>query len=219
MKTKLGPFEEHEVKDYERRRYRGLDQRIVHARELKILTHYLKDIGLNKAFILDVPCGYGRFSKLLLDFDLSPVYSDISFHMVKYTLENSQRINSLQRRGLVADVKHGLPFKANSFSLLLCMRLFHHVHKEKDREDILSEFGRVSNKWIILSYYQLNLFHLIQRKLRRKFKKSPARIKMISREEFQKEAERAGLRVHKVIPLFKGLHSQHIVLLKGKKRP
>ena len=38
------PFAEHEVRDYERRRYRGLDQRLVHHREVRILQRIMRTI-------------------------------------------------------------------------------------------------------------------------------------------------------------------------------
>jgi hypothetical protein len=60
----------------------------------------------------------------------------------------------------------------------------------------------------------MNLLHSIQRKWRKRIKKSRTRIKMIPRKEFYKEIESAGLRVVKVFPLFKGIHAHHIVLLR-----
>ncbi|MBM3311091.1 MAG: hypothetical protein FJY80_06255, partial [Candidatus Aminicenantes bacterium] len=60
------------VRDYERRRYRGLDQRLVHARENRLSRKFLAAIdketgGLLAAggLVLDLPSGYGRFSSLL----------------------------------------------------------------------------------------------------------------------------------------------------------
>jgi len=208
------PFKKHEIEEYERKRYRGIDQRLVHGRERRILRKILHKIGSGPLLVLDVPCGYGRFSNLLLDKGFSLVSSDLSFHMVKRTKEKSERFARLL--GVVADAKHGLPFKQFVFSFLLSMRFFHHVHEKEEREFILKEFSRVTSEWVILSYYQKNLLHFLQRKLRRKIKKSRTRIKMISRQELHEEVEGAGLKVVRIYPLFRGIHAHHIALLKKK---
>ena len=59
------------VREYEKRRYRGLDQRIVHARETKIIRKMLAEAAKDAAGrdgmrrVLDMPCGYGRFTAML----------------------------------------------------------------------------------------------------------------------------------------------------------
>ncbi|MCK4495850.1 MAG: hypothetical protein KAU91_05835, partial [Candidatus Aminicenantes bacterium] len=71
--------------------------------------------------------------------------------------------------------------------------------------------------WVILSYYQKNFLHLLQRKFRRKIKKSRTQIKMISRKELKKEVESSGLNIIQVFSLFRALHAHHIALLKKVK--
>ena len=189
------PFEKHEVEEYERKRYRGIDQRLVHGREGRLLRKILFKIGEGPLLVLDIPCGYGRFSALLLDKDFSLVSSDLSFHMVKRASEKGEHPHSRFLSGVVADAKQGLPFKKGAFSLLLSMRFFHHIHEREEREFILKEFSRAISGWVILSYYQRNLLHNLQRRLRRKIERSRTRIKMIRRKEFYKEVEGAGFRV------------------------
>lgn len=208
------PFEKQEVEEYERKRYRGIDQRIVHRREGRLLRKILDKIGDGPLIVLDIPCGYGRFSALLLDKDFSLVSSDLSFHMVKRASEKGEHHHSRFLSGVVADAKQGLPFKKAAFSILLSMRFFHHVHEKEEREFILKEFSRATSGWVIISYYQRNLLHNLQRKFRRKIKGSRTRIKMIPRKEFHKEVEGAGFRVVKISPLFRGIHAHHIALLK-----
>ena len=116
--------------------------------------------------------------------------------------------------GVVADAKKGLPFKQDVFFLLLSMRFFHHVHEKDEREVILKKFFRVTSNWVILSYYQRNLLHILQRKLRRRVMRKKTRIKMVSRREFYEEIRGAGLKVVKVFPVFRGMHAHHIALLR-----
>jgi len=206
------PFQKKEVEEYEQRRYRGIDQKLVHIRERGILRKILKKIGEDTLWVLDVPCGYGRFSPLLLRRGLLIVSSDLSFHMVKRAMERSEC--SDWRSGVVADGKLGLPFKRGVFDLLLSMRFFHHLHQKEERKAVLAEFFRVTKGWVILSYYQINFFHLFQRKLRRKIKKSKTRIKMLSRREFEREVREGGFKTIRIFSLFRGIHSHHIALLK-----
>lgn len=208
------PFERHEVEEYERKRYRGADQKFVDQREKRILRKILEKTGAGTLRVLDLPCGYGRFSRLLLDKGITLVSSDLSLYMVKRAIDKDRQVDRFS--GVVADAKQGLPFKKGAFRLLLSMRFFHHLHERKVRESILREFSYVSSEWVILSYYQRNWLHSLQRKLRRRIKKSRTQIKMISRQEFYEEIEVAGLRVIKIFPLFRGIHSQQIALLKKK---
>jgi SAM-dependent methyltransferase len=207
-------FQENQVKEYERKRYRGIDQRFVHAREMHILEALLERIAFEPGSALDVPCGYGRFSGLFRKRKWDLVSCDYSFSMVKRALESGGDSMLLKDWGVVADAKQDLPFKADSFPVLLCMRFWHHVHDPAERKAILGFFSRVTSKWVILSYYQLNALHRFQRRLRRKLKKSPTRIKMLSRSEFYDEVKGAGFECVKVLPLFKGIHAQHVALLK-----
>jgi len=216
-KEKRLPFSKNEVADYEKKRYRGLDQRLVHSREQKILRKIFDRIEETSGLALDLPCGYGRFSSFLLDKGFGLINCDISLAMVERANESASKQSASITGGAVADAASGLPFKEAVFSLVFSMRFFHHVHRSEDRRKILDEYCRVTSGWAVLSYYQSNALHKIQRTFRRKIKKTPTRIKMISKQEFQEEAEGSGFEVVSVFPLFRGLHSQHITLLKKAK--
>jgi len=206
------PFRKDEVEDYERRRYRGLDQRIVHSREMRILDRVFRRITVPGSFsVLDAPCGYGRFSEFLLGRATSLASSDLSAAMVERAA--SKRSESGSPRGVVADLKQGLPFVPRAFSVVFSMRFFHHLHQSEDRLHVLEEFHRVSDRWAVVSFYRLNPLHRFQRRLRRGIKRTKTRIKMIPGDEFVSEAEQAGWRVVRIYPLLRGIHSQHIALL------
>ena len=211
------PFKEEQVADYERRRYRGLDQRWVHAREMRILRRALKrieaetpDAPAKRA--LDAPCGYGRFSGLLIEAGYRPVSCDLSLAMVRRALAKDS-VSSVPM-GIVGDVTRGLPVLSDSFFLVFSLRFFHHLHQPEERRSALHEFARVSEGWLILSFYQANALHKAQRALRRRIKKSRTRIKMITAREFQREVAEAGFRTVRVFPLLRGIHAQHIALLR-----
>ena len=214
LKT-AGTFSAHGVKDYEKKRYRGLDQRIVNSREQSIIRRLLKKIAkkTNRSKFLDVPCGYGRFTRVLLMECDHLVNSDLSFFMVKRAVEQGQSIQT-DVYGAAADTKAGLPFKDDAFDLLLSMRFFHHVHEGPEREAILHEFNRVVKEWVILSYYRSNPFHQMQRKVRRRVKRRQTRISIISAKIFEKEINDAGFEIIKTYPVIRGIHSQWIAFLR-----
>ncbi len=211
-KSPNSPFKKQEVEDYERKRYRGLDQRLVDWREKQILRKILDRIGASSGLSLDIPSGYGRFSRILLARGMSLVGCDLSFHMVKRSIEKVESLGV--HYGVVADAKIGLPFQKETFTVLLSMRFFHHLHEREDREFVLREFAAVSQRWVVLSFYRRSFLHRIQRKMRRKIKKTKTRISMISGEKLLEEITRAGLEAVKFYPLFKGIHAQHLVLLR-----
>ncbi len=211
------PFQEHEVADYERRRYRGLDQRWVHRREVRILRRAMRlikteDPGKPPGLALDAPCGYGRFSGLLVEAGYRPVSCDLSLAMVRRA--RAKDLFSPVPMGIVGNLIRGLPVRAGAFPLIFSLRFFHHLHQPEERRAAFGEFARASADWLILSFYQANPLHRAQRALRRRIKKSRTRIKMITAREFREEATRAGFRVVRVLPLFRGIHAQHVALLK-----
>jgi SAM-dependent methyltransferase len=213
------PFRDEEVADYERRRYRGLDQRMVHRRELRILRKILDRLESSAppaapSYALDAPCGYGRFSNLLLERNFLLVSSDLSPAMVRRA--RTKDTISIKPIGIVSNITRGLPFRAGAFRLILSMRFFHHLHRSEERRRALTEFAAATGDWVVLSYYQANALHLFQRRLRRLTGKSRTRIKMISRGEFRDEVTDSGFEIVRIFSLFRGLHSQHIVLLKKR---
>jgi len=211
------PFQEHEVAEYERRRYRGIDQRIVHRREVRILKKALRLAGAGSAagfrtLALDAPCGYGRFSGLLIANGYRPVSCDLSAAMVRRA--RAKDSISHNPMGIVADVTRGLPFRDGAFPLVFSLRFFHHLHHPEERRAALGEFARTGSGWLILSFYRANVLHQAQRALRRRVKRSKTRIKMITGREFEAEAEFAGFQVARIFPLFRGVHAHHIAVLK-----
>jgi SAM-dependent methyltransferase len=218
------------VRDYEKKRYRGIDQRIVQAREIRILKKIFRSVKGTRPGpgpILDLPCGYGRFSSFLLGQGLGLVNTDLSFHMVKRACQKIEEAGGAvsgdgsvpgpspkHALGVVGNAKQGLPFRKDVFPVVFSIRFFHHVHDPPERETILGEFLRVSSAWAVVSFYRMNALHLFQRRLRRLVNKSRTRIKMIEPGRFEQEAEAAGFEVMKIYPLIRGVHAYHIALLK-----
>jgi len=215
------PFDRPGVADYERRRYRGLDQRLVDRRERLLLRRAFARLrsldpeawaGPNSPLILDAPCGYGRFTDLIVSEGARLVSSDLARPMVERALEIRDSVH--HPGGAAADLRGGLPFKPAAFDYVFSMRLFHHLHASEDRRAVLAEFARVASGGVVMSFYRFRGLHALQRRLRRLLKPSHRDIKMVPGETFEREAADAGFVVDKVYPLFRGIHAQHIVVLR-----
>jgi len=207
-------FKDHEVLDYEKKRYRGFDQKIVDWRERRVIKKLIKEAKGEAEKVLDLPCGYGRFSELLKEETPCLISGDQSFSMVKRAMRNRAASNMDSGKGAVCDAVEGLPFKAGAFDGIFSMGFFHHLHTRNARLKVMKEFFRTSSDWIIISFYSLNPVHKFQRRMRKAAGKSRTDINMMSQKDFVSEAEEAGLNVKRICPLFKGMHSQHIALLK-----
>jgi SAM-dependent methyltransferase len=203
------------VRRYEKRRYRGLDQKIVHAREIRLLDRALREIARagNSAAdtaVLDVPCGYGRFTEFFLRRGLRVTNSDLSLEMVR-------RAGEPGVAGAVADAAAGLPFRDGAFAAVFSIRLFHHLREPEVRGAVLRELRRVSSGWAVVTFYRVCGIHVWQRRVRRLFGKSRTNIKILEKGVFEAEARAAGFEAAAVWPLFRGLHAYHLALL--RKRP
>jgi len=212
--SSLSKFTRDGVRDYEKRRYRGLDQRLVHARETSLIRKMLDLSGVTEGLALDLPCGYGRFTPMLRARGFGVVGADLSVEMAGRTKENAAGNGFFQT--VAADAGR-LPFRTGVFSLVLSIRFFHHVHTPEGRAKILGEFSRVTNGFAVVSFYRANGLHVFQRRLRRLFGKSRTNIKMLEPGVFEKAAAEAGFEVVRVKPLFRGLHAYHLALLRKEK--
>lgn len=201
-----------DVKHYERTRYSKPDQWLINLIEQRIVKRFIKYHNLPSGHVLDIPCGFGRFSPIFIEYGMKVTSADISHAMVERTRD---KVFSGERacNFLVASVKK-LPFKEDSFDLCFTARLLHHNFTREERINILRELGRVSKRFVIVTMYRENFFHKLTRKLRRLQRV----IVMLSPDEMEEEVKESGLRILKkeiVLPL---VHSQVFLLLE-KARP
>jgi len=200
-----------DVEEYRRTRYKGIDQKIINKKEHKILKKIFGSIEGKNISILDVPCGYGRFSELLLKRSFNLTSADISFPMVLATRRYAPFTNS-NHHFLVGDIKH-LPLKENSFDCIITIRLFQHILNSSIRCQILKELHRVAKKIVIISFYRYNILHSIERWIRCRTKNIKKRIIILPLNDFVKELNSVGFKVLNLFPVMRYLHAHNIVLL------
>jgi len=201
-----------DVEEYRKTRYKGIDQKIISRRERNIVGKILKRLNEKCISILDVPCGYGRFSELFLKRSLSLTSIDISLPMVLTNREHSPRTSS-GHHFLVGDIRH-LPLKDGSFDCIVTIRLFQHIHEPSIRIQILKEIYRVARRIVVVSFYRYNLLHSAERWVRCWIRNEGKKISMLPLNDFRKEVNSAGFKVLNLFPVIRCFHAQNIFLLR-----
>jgi len=193
------------VRKYAAIRYRHLDQRLISAREVRLVRRILKKIGTSRAKLLDIPAGYGRFTKIFLENDLDVTNADLNLYAALFQREQDRGINKV----LVANI-FSLPFKPDNFDIVFSFRLFQHLKTEPKRQLILKELHRVARRWVIVSVYIYSPLHALQRQIA----KRPRRIFMIDESDWRAAIERAGFSLEKSFWVWRFLHAHKIYLLR-----
>lgn len=185
---------EHYVTD----RWRGQRARERDPRLVQRLLRALPE-GADARSILDVPCGTGRLEPALS----APfvVQSDISMSMLRNVPDSASRGHLLQSSATQ------LPFASDSFDVVVCCRLLHHLAKSGDRQAVLDELVRVSKGHVIASYWDAATYGAWRRRtnspLRRR--KRPDVRQAVTLAQLNGELEAAGAR------LIKRAHSMRFV--------
>src|SRR5919199_3290917 len=91
-----------DAQDYQRQRYRSLDQAWVNWREQRLLAQLLSQCQLATGTVLDVPCGYSRFAPLYARLGITAIGADVSYAMAHLAATSHARPG--QERWLCADV-------------------------------------------------------------------------------------------------------------------
>ncbi len=164
------------VREYEKRRYRGLDQRIVHAWETKIIRKMLAEAAKDAAGrdgmrrVLDMPCGYGRFTAMLRDRGFEVVGADLSLEMARRAAENTAG-GSGGGRGRTRDSgargrRAPAAVRAGAFDLVFPSACSTISTPREPGGDSWRVFPGLS-AYALVSFYRANGLHEVQRRLRR----------------------------------------------------
>jgi ubiquinone/menaquinone biosynthesis C-methylase UbiE len=192
------------VLDYERTRYTHVDQMIVNKLEHRALQRLLVRAGLRGGALLNVPCGYGRFTRMLAGLGDALYYLDLHPQMVRRSRER----HAADVAGFVNGSMRALPFRDNAFEMVVTVRFFHHFFDTDDRRGMLRELSRVSARHVLLTYYRPTRLHALTKRLNPK----GHRIVMLDRDGFRNELRAAGLEPLKECALMPLVHAQRFVL-------
>jgi len=120
----------------------------------RIVLEFLKDIRLNKKKVLEIGCGYGSLSVYMSKRGAKVNGVDISSEAIKISrrnaLLNKQKIIFRQANG------ENLPFKDQSFDLVVCCETLEHISNYKKAIDEIVRVTKNSGKIIITIPNSLN---------------------------------------------------------------
>jgi ubiquinone/menaquinone biosynthesis C-methylase UbiE len=190
----------HLAASYDEHRFRGLLGRLKNWRDQRSVWRAVRLAG-DIHRVLDIPCGTGRFLRGLASHTPYLVGADVSRDMIdlssKYQRVKRQPVNLLEY--VQCDAKH-LPFRNNSFDLVVSGRFLHHL-PPVDRFQVLREFSRVSRKWVLGDFnVQYGLKYRLNQ-LRSFIKGKELKSRRMTSVKVFKEFNEAGLQVERVYPI------------------
>ena len=191
-------------------RFRFGPQRLIHLREMAILSRLLDKVCKDSDMLLDCPCGYGRLTELLKGKSGLLVSGDLNAYRVK---AQSQYFSGIIGGclNLTCDVTH-LPFKDGLFDGTVTFRLFHHLRESQLRKAVFSELSRVTGKYLLISYYGRNALHEFSRTLNRNKSIRKRKMAMLDENIIREEAAQAGWRLLESCKVLPGIHAQTLAV-------
>lgn len=176
---------------YDRTRFSGLLGRIKLGRDRALVLRALREVG-PADFLLDLPCGTGRFMPVLADHARELVSADISLEMMKVA---SHRFPGRKVSFIQCSVEE-LPFKDSCFDLTFTARFLLHLPPAL-RQTALCELARVSKRWVFFDCLMVGGPKGWLRRAFPKGKKGGKSKKRMEKAELMGILDSAGLRVHR----------------------
>lgn len=196
------------VRGYEGKRFSGPRGWLTDRMEKRAIRKALKQVGA-EGKILDLPCGTGRFSRLLGERGYSIVQADVSLEMIQFARERGG--SSSWTGGFVRCDAEDLPFRSGSFDSVLCFRFLPHLPVDA-RKRALSELARVSRGPLIVDYRYKYAFRSLSRLIRNRLGIARPLRPRYSFSQISSELGEAGLDLIKWIPVV-WLFSEKVVLV------
>jgi ubiquinone/menaquinone biosynthesis C-methylase UbiE len=160
--------------------------------------------------VLDLPTGTGRFLPQLIARGVSVVGADISREMMLVGRKKAAALAGASVRFAQCDAE-ALPFSEGSFDCVLTIRFLFHLTAEA-RVRALTEFARVSRRWVIADYrHRYSLRYVRQATGHRLRLRGPAEPR-VSRSQMEAELVAAGLRTDKILSIAPVFSDKWVVL-------
>ena len=81
--------------------------------------------------VLDLGCGSGRIIRILRDFELDCIFTDISEKQLNYAKKEER--GKIKKAEFIAQDMMELSFPENKFDIIFCVATLHHLKTRKDR--------------------------------------------------------------------------------------
>ncbi len=179
------------AESYDAERFTSLSGRLGDLKERRAFSAALAHVrGAESA--LDVPCGTGRMTAVLLEAGLRVVGADVSIPMMTQARLKLRPFNS---RATFAQANLlCLPFPSRSFDIATCVRLFGH-YPSQDRIPMLRELLRVARHAVIVQYfYETPLTRAKRWTKRRLLHTYEGVVHPVGEEDLRRELAEAGVK-------------------------
>jgi len=130
------------------------------ARDPLLIERILARHGVRPGLrpVLDAPCGTGRLGPMFERRGLRCVGLDLSAPMLGEAQRGSGAV-------LVQGSVTRLPFADDSFDVVVCCRLLHHLHERSELETAIGELVRVAHRLVIASFWDAASLHALRRRM------------------------------------------------------
>jgi len=135
--------------------------------------------------VLDVPCGTGRLRGVLERRGMRYVGADVSASML------SEAAGDPEAALVLADAER-LPFAEDSFDVVVCCRLLHHLQDEDVLESVVRELVRVSARMVIASFWDSASWHAWRRRVGLRRGEGPRGRRAVSKRTLRRVFEDSG---------------------------
>jgi len=148
------------LRDHQREMYFGDPwNRYWHGTRLSHILEMIKVIMFRSC--LDVGCAGGLYLRLISGLQNSKELYTVGLDVAKNYLLKAKK--EVSEGSWVLGDSHKLPFRSNSFDLILCLEVLEHL---SNPEMAFTELARVSGKYILISVAGENIFYHFAKKLR-----------------------------------------------------
>ncbi len=184
-------------------------KRLSHRKEYRVLDKIFEIVGGGHERFLDLPSGTGRLFPALRPHGKKFFETDVSREMLKLARVN---LEDYQPNLVQASAFH-IPYKDGSFDCVFSARLTHHIPEARERDLFLRELGRVSRKWVVVTFFHTHSVKNVLRRFRRLFNRKRPKITMTT-SELEAVMKTAGLQLVTTIPLARLFSGHHFAILK-----
>ena len=148
--------------------------------------------------VLDVPCGAGRFAATLGKGDRLLIESDVAHEMVDIARQHGRQLG-VRARWIQSDAGR-LPVRDGAVDCIFCNRLLHHILPVDERAMFLKEFRRVTRRWLVLTFFDYQVFGPVRKALKTLKGRKPLYAAQPTFKQFEAELTAAGFCVRNVVP-------------------
>lgn len=196
--------------NYDDRRFSSRKGQMTDKKEKQNILKALRRADIS-GHVLDVPCGTGRMTELLLQQGLRVTAGDISDEMMDHAQQRAEKYGN-QVDFVKCDIEN-LQFPDAAFELILTIRLLHHIPPEL-HPGILRELHRVTREWVIITYSNKYSLQNLRRNIRSLVTKFPRY--SISPSLFKREVAEAGFDIVEYLPMMPVVSESITVLLRKR---